>query len=168
MDSQGTRAVDLNGSVRGIGNVVDVEAEEEETSDDDDDLDKPVVRRFTKQLAQTKTHGTALTTKLPPLKPSASSLSKSSTAFKPPSSTSFTNSNKIPSEPSIIRSKPPSSVPKAAPPKPLDDDGFIRPSNPQTDAIRRKMQARREKEQEERKIKKERTMDVDEIPIFLV
>lgn len=173
MDGQGKRVLELKGSGRGVEKVLDVEAEEEETSDDDD-LDRPVVRRSTNQVPPSNTHGISLT-KPPPLKPSSSSLSRPPATFKPSFSTSFTNPpkiNKTPSEPSISHSKllprPPTSAPPARPYKPPDDEGFTRPSNPHTDAIRRKMQARREKEQEERKVKKERTIDVDEIPIFLV
>lgn len=159
---------------RPFGRAVEngVEMEEDGSTDHDDDLDAPVMRR-SKASPGTR----------PPLKPPSSSIYPPPTSNKLPISNGATASsshkpNKVAFDPSHTpsgyppASKPPISARTPAPPhKPLkppllDDDVFARPSNAQTDAIRRRMQARRKREQEEQR--KEKAIDVDEIPIFLV
>lgn len=158
----------------GVVEGKDVEEGENETSDDDDDLDAPVVRRpkgsasgqlpLKKELHTSNIKST--------LRPPASSPYNLPPVMKPPTDSSTgptTTTNIKPLDSSSARSKPPLKPP-ARLPKPVqlpDDEDFIRPSNAQTDAIRRRMQARREKEREGER-KKEKPLDVEEIPIFLV
>lgn len=165
----------------GLGNGVRkvVEVEEDGTTDDDDDLDAPVVRRSktpaTTQVSEGDRDLDTKGTKRPLKPPSASSIYAPRPPSKPlangSTNTSFQPS-KVSFDAPLSRYKPTSPPkPPANPTKPLKlttEDDFTRPSNAQTDAIRRRMQARRKKEQEEERKEGEKAFDVDEIPIFLV
>lgn len=171
----------MQGLGKSLGNGVKraVEVEEDGTTDDDDDLDAPVVRR-SKTPATTQVLKGDRNPEKPGIKRTLNPPSASSTYAPLPSSKPLSNastntsfkSSKVSFDAPLSRYKP-RSPPKspAKPQKPLKlttEDDFTRPSNVQTDAIRRRMQAKRKKEQEEERKEREKAFDVDEIPIFLV
>ena len=159
---------------RVVEDALEAEVEEGRTSTDDDDLDAPVSRR-PKVSAPT---GHVPRNHSDPRGPSSSRSLKpptSSTTALPPASTKhLANGSAKPtvrSNDSVIGSSSARAKPSALPTKPLktsDDVGFARPSNARTDAIRQRMQARREREQEEERKGKQKPFDIDEIPVFLV
>ena len=168
------------GKSLGNGLTKTVEVEEDGTTDDDDDLDAPIVRRAKIPATTTQvSKGDRDLERTGPKRAFKSPSTSSIYASPPPSkplSNGFTNTSLKPSkvsfDASLSRYKP-SSPPKppTKPTKPLKmatEDDFTRPSNAQTDAIRRRMQARRKKEQEDERKEAEKAFDVDEIPIFLV
>ena len=150
-----------------------LEVEGDRTSTDDDDLDAPVSRRPKvsagghKQRDSSDPRGSSSSRSLKP--------PTSSTITLPPTSTKhLTNGSAkttLKSHDSVIGSSSAQAKPSPLPTKPLrtsDDEGFARPSDPRTDAIRQRMQARRKREQEEERKGKEKSFDIDEIPVFLV
>ncbi|KAG7004968.1 hypothetical protein G7Y79_00022g051890 [Physcia stellaris] len=170
------------GLSKGLGNGVRkaVEVEEDGTTDDDDDLDAPVVRRSkipatTTQVSESDRDLDKIGIKRPLKPPSASSNYAPRPSSKPLSNGSTNTSfkpSKVGFDAHLSRYKPTSPPkPPINPTKPLKlttEDDFTRPSNAQTEAIRRRMQARRKKEQGEERKEGEKAFDVDEIPIFLV
>ena len=159
----------------GVGNPAKVDEDEDETSDDDDDLDAPVVRRSKASATRqpsAKSNLKPAATKPPPKSPSFSNIAPPATnghtTSRPPTTSS--KPKPIIPKPLPTSSKNPSKTP--TPPsetlKSPDYKIYFRPANAQTDAIRRRMQARQEKERAEEIKKKKKAIEMDEIPIFLI
>ncbi|KAL8796145.1 MAG: hypothetical protein Q9195_001478 [Heterodermia aff. obscurata] len=158
-----------------VGRAADyaLEVEEDRASTDDDDLDAPVWRQ-----PKVSATGHRPRDSSDPRGPSSSRSLKqptSSTTTLPPTGTKdLTNGSvktTLKSNNSVINSssaQAKASTLRVKPLKTSEDEGFARPSNPRTDAIRQRMQARRKREQEEEREGKEKSFDIDEIPVFLV
>ena len=177
--SQEKERLDLKPFSKPVASVGKVSVVEEDETSDDDDLDVPVVRRLKASISrqqQPKAADHNNPINRPPPKPPAPSSSRHSTVNGHSANGVATSAPKtrlkVPG-PSPVVPPPPESklLQQARRPLSLPDDDLVQSSSAQTDAIRRRIQARRERERNERQEKQEKIgkpMDLDEIPTFLV